>query len=152
MGSFCREFVPVQMKELDLDRDKLPTERAHPAFPPGLFQKSDTYIRWRWKQVQFLADLFWKRWTKEYLPLLQERQKWTTVRKGYQVDDIVMVVDSSAPRGSWNLGRIIEVKPDSRGLMRTVKIITKTGVFENNQVLSASGRSRKDDHKVIGQR
>jgi hypothetical protein len=41
-----------------------------------------------------------------------------------------MVVDSSAPRGSWNLGRIIEVKPDSRGLMRTVKIITKTGVFE----------------------
>ena len=125
-----KEDRATEMKELHLDRDKLPTERAHPAFPPGLFQKSDTYIRWRWKQVQFLADLFWKRWTKEYLPLLQERQKWTTVRKGYQVDDIVMVVDSSAPRGSWNLGRIIEVKPDSRGLMRTVKIITKTGVFE----------------------
>ena len=103
--------------------------KCHPAFPPGLFQKSDTYIRRRWKQVQFLADLFWKRWTKEYLPLLQERQKWTTVKKGFQVEDIVMVVDSTAPRGSWNLGRIIEVQPDSRGLVRTVKIITKTGVF-----------------------
>lgn len=37
--------------------------KAQPTFPPGLFQRSDLYIRRRWKQVQYLADLFWKRWT-----------------------------------------------------------------------------------------
>ncbi len=31
------------------------------------------YIRRRWRQVQYLSDLFWKRWIREYLPLLQER-------------------------------------------------------------------------------
>lgn len=72
--------------------------KCHPSFPPGLFQKTDMYIRRRWKQVQYLADLFWKRWTKEYLPLLQERQKWTTVKRGFQVGDVVLVVDSTAPR------------------------------------------------------
>ena len=59
--------------------------QSHPAFPPGLFQKRDIYIKQRWKQVQYLSDLFWKRWTKQYLRLLQERQKWTTVRRGLQV-------------------------------------------------------------------
>ncbi|XP_070549130.1 uncharacterized protein [Ptychodera flava] len=45
------------------------------ALPPGLFQKNDSYVRRRWRQVQYLADIFWKRWMKEYLPLLQERQE-----------------------------------------------------------------------------
>ncbi len=46
--------------------------RSKPFLPPGLFQKSDLYIRRRWRQVQYLSDLFWKKWIKEYLPLLQE--------------------------------------------------------------------------------
>ena len=59
-----------------------------------------------------------------------ERQKWTTVRRGLKVGDIVMVVDNTAPRGSWSLGRIKDVLPDSKGLVRTVKVSTMTGVFE----------------------
>ena len=31
--------------------------------------------RKRWKQSQYLANVSWKRWLKEYLPILQERQK-----------------------------------------------------------------------------
>lgn len=104
--------------------------KCHPTLPPGLFEQSDMYTRRRWKQVQYLANLFWRRWTKEYLPLLQERQKWTRVRRDFTVGDIVMVVDSTAPRGSWVLGRIEGVLPDSKGLVRTVQIRTKTGVYE----------------------
>lgn len=39
---------------------------------PGLFDKNESSRR-RWKQVQYLSDLFWKRWMKEYLPLMQQR-------------------------------------------------------------------------------
>ena len=28
--------------------------------PPGLFQKNYVYARRRWKQVQYISDLFWK--------------------------------------------------------------------------------------------
>ncbi|XP_077864285.1 uncharacterized protein LOC144349654 [Saccoglossus kowalevskii] len=42
------------------------------SLPPGMFSKNDTYVHRRWRQVQYLADIFWLRWVKEYLPLLQE--------------------------------------------------------------------------------
>lgn len=49
--------------------------KKQPILPPGLFNIKDSYPRRRWKQVQYLADLFWNRWVREYLPLLQQRQK-----------------------------------------------------------------------------
>ena len=44
--------------------------RHEASFPPGEFVKEDIYSRKRWRQVQYLADLFWRRWTREYLPTL----------------------------------------------------------------------------------
>lgn len=35
------------------------------SLPPGLFEKEDLYSRRGWKQVQYLADLFWKQWVHE---------------------------------------------------------------------------------------
>ena len=56
-----------------------------PALPPGRFIDRDQYRRC-WKQIQYLADVFWSRWIKEYLPGLQERRK---------------MADSPAELGSW---------------------------------------------------
>ena len=42
--------------------------RAGPSHPPGHFQKTDNYSRRIRRQVQYLADVFWKRWMREYLP------------------------------------------------------------------------------------
>ena len=46
------------------------------ALPPGVFKEDDQYMRRRWRQVQHMANVFWRRWIKEYLPTLQKRQKW----------------------------------------------------------------------------
>lgn len=35
--------------------------KTNPIMPPGLFKKDDLYSRRRWRQVQYLANLFWKR-------------------------------------------------------------------------------------------
>ena len=104
--------------------------KKQPVLPPGLFNKEDSYARRRWKQVQYLADLFWKRWVREYLPMLQERQKWTQRKKNLAAGDIVMIVDDSAPRSSWVLGRVLQVMPDAKGLVRRVLIKTKTNTLE----------------------
>ncbi|MGH0115994.1 UNVERIFIED_CONTAM: hypothetical protein FKN15_060458 [Acipenser sinensis] len=97
---------------------------------PGLFRKEDLYARRRWKQVQYMADLFWKRWTREYLPLLQERQKWSRVRRNFIVGDVVLIVDDTAPRNSWMMGRVAETMPDKKGFVRRVRVRTKTSVLE----------------------
>lgn len=104
--------------------------KGKPALPPGLFEAHDQYSRRRWKQVQYLSDLFWKRWIGEYLPLLQERQKWNQKKKSLSAGDIVVVMDSSAPRGSWALGKVIEVFPDKNGLVRSVRLQTKSSIID----------------------
>lgn len=57
--------------------------KGKPLFPPGLFNRNDLYTRRRWRQVQHLAELFWKRWVSEYVLVIQERQRWTRPRRNF---------------------------------------------------------------------
>eukprot|EP00794_Sanderia_malayensis_P001724 gene1724-biopygen1574 len=98
--------------------------KSNPCFPPGIFFKADSYSRRRWKQVQYLADIFRKRWTREYLPILQLRQKWQTIKCNLTVDDIVLVVYESLPRGYWPLGRVVAVTKGRDELVRSVTVKT----------------------------
>lgn len=104
--------------------------KVQPILPPGIFKQDDVYARRRWRQVQYISDLFWTRWVKEYLPLMQERHKWNRIRRNFMQGDIVLVADASAPRGSWMMARILETKPDTRGLVRSVTLQTRTNVLE----------------------
>ena len=104
--------------------------KTMPSLPPGQFQKEDIYARRRWRQVQYMSNLFWKRRITEYLPQLQERQKWSGVNRNFVPGDIVVIVDDSAPRNSWLTGRIIQTIPDRRGLARLVRIKTKTSCLD----------------------
>ena len=35
--------------------------RSGPCLPPGSFSKEDSHSRRRWRQVQYLAEVFWRR-------------------------------------------------------------------------------------------
>jgi transposase InsO family protein len=94
--------------------------------PPGVFNEKDAYSRRRWRQVQFLADLFWKRWVAEYLPMLQTRQKWLQPQRNLAVGDIVLIADNTAPRNSWPMGRVEKINIGSKGLVRSATVKTKT--------------------------
>lgn len=104
--------------------------KRNPSLPPGCFDKQDLYSSRRWRQVQYLANLFWKRWVREYLPLLQERQKWLKTHRNFAVGDVVLVVDDRISRGSWPLGRIVETMPDRLGHVRRVRVKTQTNVLD----------------------
>ena len=91
-------------------------------FPTGLFSSSDSYHLRRWKQVQYLADLFWTRWRREYLTLLQSRQKWSTTQRPIQEGDLVLVTDQNLPRNDWPLGRVVEAPTSADGRRRSAKI------------------------------
>ncbi|XP_006818607.1 uncharacterized protein LOC102806053 [Saccoglossus kowalevskii] len=96
---------------------------------PGVFNETDNYGQRRWKQVQYLANIFWRRWTREYLPMLQERQKWMKPQRNLKIGDIVLIVDGKQPRNSWPLAKVIEIMRDYKGLVRVVKVKTRFNTF-----------------------
>ena len=104
--------------------------RSEPSMPPGLFRKENLLSRRRGRQVQYLADIFWNRWTKKYLPLLQSRQKWLRPRSNLAVEDVVLLAVENSHHNSWPLGKVVEVFPDSKGLVRRAKVKVKSGILE----------------------
>ena len=98
--------------------------------PPSLFKGTDCYSQKRWRQVQYLADQFWLHFGREYLQTLQARQKWHKQEPNFSVNDLVLMYDENAPRGSWPLGKVVEVYPDSQGNVRQVLVRTKTQTFK----------------------
>ena len=98
--------------------------KSHIIFPlPGEFVNQDLYLRKRWRQVQFLANNFWKRWKKECLLNLQQRQIWRKGKRDTKVDDIVILQEDSSPRNKWRLARVTEVYPSTDGKVRKVKLL-----------------------------
>ena len=63
----------------------------------------------RWRLIQNLVKVFWRRWREEFLATLNTRKKWTEAKDNLKVGDVVLVVDQNAPRGKWHLGRVEEV-------------------------------------------
>ena len=86
-------------------------------------------FRQTWKQVRYLADIFWRRWTKEYLPLLHSRTKWLEPRMNLTVGDVVMLMDHTLPREKWKLGRVVETCPGTDGRVCVVKLKTQSAVL-----------------------
>ena len=99
-------------------------QRPVQSLPPGQFVNEDLYSRKKWRQTQIIANHFWKRWLKEYVSALQERQKWHRVRRNAEVGDLVLLVDEPLSRGQWRLGRILKTFPGRDGLVRTVEVKT----------------------------
>ena len=60
---------------------------------PSVFDEKDMSCQRRWKQVKYLADVFWRRLIREYLPALQEGQKWLNATRNIAVGDIVVAVE-----------------------------------------------------------
>lgn len=98
--------------------------------PNGLFVKEDTYVTKSYKAAQHLANVFWARFRKEYLPSLQIRSKWRRERKDIQVNDLVLLVDEKAPRGVWLMGRVSKVKLSDDGHVRSLTVITARREYE----------------------
>ena len=98
-------------------------------FPHGLFNPNVYYAKRRWRQVQYLIDLFWTRWRKEYLVLFQHRQKCVNKERTVNISDLVIVEDVKLPRNIWPNGRVVDVNIDRKGLVRSAKIKTYKGCW-----------------------
>lgn len=80
-------------------------------------------LRSSWKLAQHLADGFWRRWLKEYLPVISRRSKWFENVRDISVGDLVLVVNGDV-RNQWTRGRVEKVIPGADGKTRQAWVRT----------------------------
>ena len=73
-----------------------------------------------------LAQRFWLHWMKGYLPCLQGRNKWRTLRENLVVGQLVLVGDAEdlSKRGAYRLGRVHRLHPQLRAGKEIVRRAT----------------------------
>ena len=91
--------------------------------PPGWFCKEDVYCRKRWRAVQYLANQFWDRWRKEFLVTLQQRVKWSSPKRNFMVNDVVLIKEDNCSRNQWPMGRVVNaIESEHDHLVRAVDV------------------------------
>ena len=98
--------------------------RSCPNLPPGKFDKGDEYRR-RWRHVQHLANQFWRKWIKMYLPELQKRSKWSRVNVNVKIGDLVLITEEMTPRSLWPLALVKDISKGRDGLVRSIRLKTQ---------------------------
>ncbi|XP_062558210.1 uncharacterized protein LOC134223091 [Armigeres subalbatus] len=84
-------------------------------------------LRSSWSQVQHQLDVFWRRWTREYLPTLTKRPKWCGEEKPIMEGQLVLVV-GDGKRNEWTRGRIVEAIKGADGRIRQAIVQTARGL------------------------
>ena len=120
-------LTPVSSDPKDLEAltpNHLLLLRSNPSLPVGSFGKEDCYSKRRWRQVQYISDIFRKRWLKEYLPTLQERAKWMKPRRSLEIGYLVLIANENVHRGKWPLGKVVD-----DGYVRSAEVQTSLMVL-----------------------
>ncbi|XP_047996370.1 uncharacterized protein LOC125234205 [Leguminivora glycinivorella] len=125
---------PLTHVSLDSDADEALTPShfllTSPSGPPipATLTEADLLSRNKWRRAVRLADHFWQRWVREYLPSLSPRTGGGSP-PNIAIGDIVIICDSNLPRGSWPKGRVTAVYPGRDGIIRVADVATAAGVF-----------------------
>nr|XP_054604550.1 uncharacterized protein LOC129165413 [Nothobranchius furzeri] len=121
----ARPLIPVSSDPdapFILTPASLLTQKFDPVpIPSGDFTKADMYTR-QWKRVQALADTFWARWQKDYLHMLQSRQKWQRRKPNLKEGNIVLLKDKQLKRNEWPMGIIVKTLPSKDGVVRKLEV------------------------------
>ena len=78
----------------------------------------------KWKSLQAVTNMYWKCWTKEYLPLPLQN-KWTKHCENMKIEDIVIIEKDNIKRLKWPLARVIKLFYGKDGVVRSVQLKTK---------------------------
>ena len=115
MVKAAKKAIYAVIGNAEVNDEELITVFSGALLAPEAVETTGFHPKQRWRKVQRLISLVWRRWMKEYLPTLIPRSKWLKVQGDLQVGDIVLVCQSDlpteVPRGHWPLqsrAKIIE--------------------------------------------
>ncbi|XP_044760280.1 uncharacterized protein LOC123317737 [Coccinella septempunctata] len=76
-----------------------------------------------YQQRQKMVQLFWKRWSNEYINGLQTRLKWKVNGSSIIKNEaLVLVKEDNLPPLMWKMGRIVSLHPGDDSVVRVVSV------------------------------
>lgn len=84
----------------------------------------------RYQAMQKMVQVYWKRFSVEYLHSLHPRKKWYKPQEDLAINDLVSIIDDNLPPGKWLLGRVMEIHPSDDGYIRLVTIKTPNSTLQ----------------------
>ncbi|XP_050339953.1 uncharacterized protein LOC126766136 [Bactrocera neohumeralis] len=101
-----------------------------------------------WQRIQFMQQTFWKRWSSEYLSLLQQRSRWRYPRNNLPIGTLVLIKDEALPPLKWLLGRVTKVFLGNDSKVRVAEVKTANGICK--RAISKLCALPIDDHLAGG--
>ena len=89
---------------------------------PPLDYIEDSSTTARLAYVTELYNTWWDAWIQQVLPTLMPVRKWKKRSKNLSVGDVVMMYYEGNIKDDYRLAMVLQVHPDSKGLVRTVTI------------------------------
>jgi transposase InsO family protein len=89
---------------------------------------ADLCGRSNWRKAMRLADHYWSRWVREYLPSLAPRRVPGSA-VSIKIGDLVLIGDGDLPRSTWPRGVVEALHPGRDGVTRVVDIRTQAGIL-----------------------
>ena len=94
---------------------------------PSHFRPEIEYQK-RYVRAQAYSDATWNSWLKEYVPHLNCRSKWfQSIDRHLKTGDLVWLVEPTAPRGHYPLGRVVKLNYSTDAIARSAEVKTSTG-------------------------
>ena len=83
----------------------------------------DKNVNKRHAFLKSLVDQWWQKWYDAVLPSLVPAYKWHQRQRCVQPGDVCLIRYSNERKATYRLGRVIDVKKSSDGLVRSVKLV-----------------------------
>lgn len=103
--------------------------RPDGSLPQVVYPGNELISHRRWRHSQVLADHFWARFIRLYVPSLQVHQKWQASPADLVQDSVVMIADPQLPRALWPIGRVIKTHLSPDGHIRSADVKVRERVY-----------------------
>jgi len=81
-----------------------------------------------WRKRKAVLNSFWKRWRRDYMMMLSPLKKWRkSDEQSLGVGDVVLIMESEAPRNTWKMARVLETYMNTQGQVTSAKLKTPRG-------------------------
>ena len=92
---------------------------------PSLLSIKDNTLD-RFQAIQKGLQLFWKRFSEEYLHTQHPRKKWYKPQEDIAVGDLVVIIEDNLPPAKWKMARVLKLFEGIDGHVRMVTLKTAT--------------------------